>query len=100
VRRNFWERSPHQGGGSARGRWRRWRPVGLPKEEDSRPTDRAGPPICEGEAVGQAGLEGGGREVDHGLNGRGRESGGLRLGQKPEWLDKILSNFIWNLDFW
>jgi hypothetical protein len=33
--------------------------------------DRAGPPISEGEAAGQAGLEGG-------------ERGGPRLGQKPE----------------
>jgi hypothetical protein len=37
--------------------------VGLPEEEDSRSADRAGPPVSEGEAAGQAGPEGGGREV-------------------------------------
>jgi hypothetical protein len=30
----------------------------LPEEEDSQAADRVGPPICEGEVVGQAGLEG------------------------------------------
>jgi hypothetical protein len=88
VQCHFQERRGHQGGGSARGRWRWCRPVGLPKEEDSRPTDRVGLPISEGEAVGQAGPEGGGREVGHGW------------ARNRKWLDKIFSNFIWNLDFW
>jgi hypothetical protein len=43
-----------------------------------------GPPICEGEAAGQAGPEGGGREVGHGWARRGRERGGPRLGRKSE----------------
>jgi hypothetical protein len=65
-------------------KWWRRHPVGLPEEEDSRPADRAGPLVSEGEAVGQAGLEGGGREVGHGWARRGRERGGPRLGGKPE----------------
>jgi hypothetical protein len=48
------------------------------------PTDRAGLPISEGEAAGQARSEGGGREVGHGWAERGRERGGPWLGQKPE----------------
>jgi hypothetical protein len=100
MRCHFRERRGHRGGGSARGRWRRRRSVGLPEEEDGRPADRAGLPVSEGEAVGQARPEG------------GRERGGPWLGRKGEgdvdrgwagnqkWLDKILSNFIWNLDFW
>jgi hypothetical protein len=84
VRCHFWERRGHRGGSSARGRWR-WRyPVGLPEEEDNRPTDRAGPPVSAGEAVGQAGLEGGGSEVGCGWAGRGKERCGPRLGRKPE----------------
>jgi hypothetical protein len=90
VRCHFWERRGHRGGSSTRGRWR-WRyPVGLPEEEDNRPTDRAGPPVSAGEAVGQAGLEGegvrwavagperGGRDVARGWAGSWK------------WLDKIL----------
>jgi hypothetical protein len=58
--------------GSACGRWR-WRcPIGLPEEEDDWPDDRAGPPVSEGEAVGQSRPEG------------GRERGGPWLGQKGE----------------
>jgi hypothetical protein len=41
-------------------------PDRLPEEEESRVADRAGPPVSEGEAAGQAGPEGGGREVGHG----------------------------------
>jgi hypothetical protein len=69
-----------------RGRWQRWFPVGLPEEEDGRPADRAGPLVSEGEAAGQAGLDGGGggREVGRGWAKRGREKGGSWLGQKPE----------------
>jgi hypothetical protein len=58
VQRHFWERRGHRGGGSARGKWRRQRPVRLPEEEDGRPTDRVGPPVSEEEVVGQAGPEG------------------------------------------
>jgi hypothetical protein len=72
MRHRFRERMGRRGGGSVHGRWRRLRPVGLPEEEDGWPTDRAGPPISEGEAAGQAGLDG------------GRERGGPWLGQKPE----------------
>jgi hypothetical protein len=39
-----------------------------------------------------------------GWNGRRRKGGGPQLGRKPEMVQssriKILSNFIWNLDFW
>jgi hypothetical protein len=87
MRCHFRERRDCRGGGSASGRWRRRCPVGLPKEEDGRPADRAGLPVSEGEAAGQAGPKGGGREVGRGWAGN------------PKWLDKILSNFIWNLDF-
>jgi hypothetical protein len=45
--------------------------VGLPEEEDSRSADRAGLPVSEGEAVGQARPEGG-------------ERGGPWLGRKPK----------------
>jgi hypothetical protein len=79
VWRHFRERRGHQDGGSACGRWRR-RPVGLPEEEDSRAADRVGPPVSDGEAAGQAGLEGGGREVGRGWAERGRKRGGPRLG--------------------
>jgi hypothetical protein len=73
MRRHFWERRGHRGGGIAHGRWRRQRPIGLPEEEeDGRPAGRAGPPVSEGEVAGLAVLEG------------GRERGGSRLGQKPE----------------
>jgi hypothetical protein len=41
-------------------------PGRLPEEEESREVDRAGPPVSEGEAVGQAGPEGGGIEVGRG----------------------------------
>jgi hypothetical protein len=36
MRCHFWERRGHRGNGSAQGRWRRWRPVGLPEVEDDR----------------------------------------------------------------
>jgi hypothetical protein len=72
MQRHFWERRGHRGGGSLRGRWRRQHPVGLPEEEDGRSADRAGPPVNEGEAVGQARPEG------------GRERGGQQLGRKGE----------------
>jgi hypothetical protein len=42
----------------------------------------------EGVRWAATGLKGGGREV-----GRG-------WAENRKWLDKILSNFIWNLDFW
>jgi hypothetical protein len=103
VRHRFRERRGRRGCGSALWRWRRQLPVGLPEEEDSRVAERAGPPVSEGEAVGQARPEGGGKEVGHGWAGRGRKRGGLRLGRKPEMVGfkkKILSNFIWSLDFW
>jgi hypothetical protein len=69
------------------------RPVGLPEEEDSRAADRVGPPVIEGEGERWAatGPEGGEREVGSGW------------GRNRKWSDsrnKILSNFIWNLDFW
>jgi hypothetical protein len=38
-------------------------PGRLPEEEESRATDRAGPPLSEGEVAGLAGQEGRGREV-------------------------------------
>jgi hypothetical protein len=72
MRHHFWERMGHRGGGSVRGRWRRRRPVGLPEEENGWLADRAGPPISEGEAAGQAGPD------------EGRERGGPWLGQKGE----------------
>jgi hypothetical protein len=53
-------------------RWWRRCPIGLPEEEDGQPADRVGPPVSEGEVVGQDGLE------------WGRERGGPRLGQKGE----------------
>jgi hypothetical protein len=84
VQCHFWERRGCRGGGSTHGKWQRWRPIEHPEEEDNRPVDRVGPPVSEGEAVGQAGLEGGGREVGHGWARRGRERGGPRLGWKPE----------------
>jgi hypothetical protein len=84
VRCHFWERRGHRGCGSALGRWRRWRPVGLSEEEDNQAADRVGPPISEGEAAGQAGPEGGGKEVGCSWAGRGRKRGGPRLGRKPE----------------
>jgi hypothetical protein len=65
-------------------RWRRRCPVGLPEEEDGRPADRAGMPVSEVEVMGQAGPEGGGREVGCNWAERGRERGGPRLGRKPE----------------
>jgi hypothetical protein len=83
MRHCFWERWGHQGSGSMH-RWRRRRPVGLPEEEDSRPADRAGPPVSEGEAAGQDGLEWAWREVGRGWAERGRERGGPRLGRKLE----------------
>jgi hypothetical protein len=70
------ERRGRRGSSSTRGRWWRWHPVGLPEEEDGRPTDRAGLPVSEEEAAGQARPEGGGREVGHGGAERGRERGG------------------------
>jgi hypothetical protein len=82
----FWDRRGRQGSKSACGRWRR-RPVGLLEEEDGRPADRAGPPISEGEAAGQAGLEGGGRVV-----GRGQV-------RNRKWLDIIHSNFYLKFGF-
>jgi hypothetical protein len=42
----------------------------------------------EGERWAAAGPKGGGREVGRGWS------------RNWKWLDKILSNFIWNLDFW
>jgi hypothetical protein len=85
MRRHFQERRGHRGSGSARGRWRQRCSVGFPEEDDGRPANRAGPPISEEEAAGQAGPEGGGgREVGHGWVERGRERGGPRLGRKPE----------------
>jgi hypothetical protein len=83
VRCHLQERKGHRGGGSTCGRWWSW-PVGLSEEEDSGAADRAGPPVSEGEAVGQAGPEGGGREVGHDWARRGRKGGGPRLGQKSE----------------
>jgi hypothetical protein len=61
---------PREGGLSGQ-RQRVWEvaataPGRLPEEEESRAADRAGPPVSEGEAAGQAGSEGGGREVGHG----------------------------------
>jgi hypothetical protein len=47
--------------------------------------DRAGPPISEGEAAGQAGPEAGGREVGHGW---------AENRKWPNSRNKILSNFI------
>jgi hypothetical protein len=69
------------------------RPVGLPEEEDSRAADRVGPPVIEGEGERWAATrpEGGEREVGSGW------------GRNRKWSDsrnKILSNIIWNLDFW
>jgi hypothetical protein len=70
--------------------------VGLPEEEDSRPTDRAGPLVSEGRQRrrlhrkgegarwAMAGPEGGGREVGHDWAGRGRKRGGPRLGRKTK----------------
>jgi hypothetical protein len=83
VRLYLWERRGHRGSSSACGRWWR-RSVGLLEEEDSRAVDRAGPPISEGEAVGQAGPERGGRELLHCWVRRGRKRGGPRLGRKSE----------------
>jgi hypothetical protein len=52
---------------SAQGRWRRRHPVGL--------TDRVGPPISEGEAMGRQGRKGR-EEVGHGWAGKeGRRPG-------------------------
>jgi hypothetical protein len=86
VRCHFRERRGHRGGGSTRGRWRRRRLVGLPEEEDSRAADRAGLPVSEGEATGQARPKGGGREVGRGWAGNRKW---------PDSRNKILSNFIW-----
>jgi hypothetical protein len=64
------------------------------------PADRAGLPVSEGEAAGQAGPEGGGeRWAAAGSEWGGREVG-LGWAKNRKWLDKILSNFIGNLDFW
>jgi hypothetical protein len=79
------------GGGRQRVRGLQRRPVRLPEEEDSRAANRVGPPVSEGEAVGQARSEGGGREVGHGW---------ARNRKLPDSRNKILLNFIWNLDFW
>jgi hypothetical protein len=70
--------------GSSGQRARRWRrrrwPVGLLEEEDGRVAERKGPPISGGKAAGRAGPEGGGREVGCNWVGRGRKTGGSRLG--------------------
>jgi hypothetical protein len=85
MRHHFWERRGHQGGSSARGRWRQRLSVGLLEEEDSRPANRPGLRISEEEAAGQAGPEGGARrEVGHSWAERGRERGEPRLGRKPK----------------
>jgi hypothetical protein len=101
VWRHFQERRGHRGSGSTCGSWWR-RPVGLPLEEDNQVADRVGPPVSEGRRRGRLGRkgeeerwavtgpEGGGREVGHGW------------ARNQKWSDsrnKIISNFIWNLDF-
>jgi hypothetical protein len=98
MRFHFWERRGCWGYSSARGWWRRRRPVGLLEEEDDRSADRMSPPVSEREAVGQAGPEGG-RETGGswlGWKGGGREVGHGWAGNR-KWQDKILSNFY--LDF-
>jgi hypothetical protein len=100
MRCHFQERRGHRGSGSARGRWRQRCSVGIPEEDDGRPANRAGPPISEEEAAGQAGPEGGEGErwATAGSRGGGREVGHDWV-ESRKWLDKIRSNFIWNLDF-
>jgi hypothetical protein len=66
-------------------------PGRLSKEEESRAADRAGRLISEGEVAAQARPKGGGREVGRGWAENQKWS---------NWRNKILSNFIWNLDFW
>jgi hypothetical protein len=85
----FRERRDHRSDSRACGRWQR-RPVELPEEEDSRAVDRGGPPVSEGESAGQAGPEGGGREAGRGWAANRKW---------PDSRNKILSKFIWNLDF-
>jgi hypothetical protein len=95
MRCRFRERRGHWGSGSARRRWR-WQRL----KEDDRPADRAGPPISEEEAVRQAGWKGG--EGERWATARPR-GGGREVGhywaKSQKWVDKIRSNFIWNLDF-
>jgi hypothetical protein len=84
MRHHFREKRGRRGGGSAHGKWRGRCPVGLLRKKTAGPTDRAGPPVSEGEATGQAGPKGRRERGGHGWAERGRERGGQRLGQKPE----------------
>jgi hypothetical protein len=78
----------HRGSGSAWGRWWRRCSVGLPEEEDGRPPNRWARLSVRGRRWGRLGWKGGGSEVGRGWAGN------------RKWVDNILSNFIWNLDFW
>jgi hypothetical protein len=70
-------------GGGGSGTW-----SGFRRNKKVRPTDRVGPPVSEGRCAGQAGQagpEGGGRDMGRGWAGKERR----RLGQNHHGLQKI-----------
>jgi hypothetical protein len=89
-----------QGSGSARRRWQRRRPIGLPEEEGGRPANRAGPPIRgRGGGVGWAGTGEGERWAMARPGGEGERWAAAGPETRNGWI-KSFQIFIWNLDFW
>jgi hypothetical protein len=102
-------------GGGGDGAW-----SGFQRKKMIRPADRAGPPVSEGEATGQVGTEGEGREVGHGwarregrrpseekgerADGRSHEPGGKRKQAGPKSLLGLQSMEVkenqFLIDFW